>query len=427
MNTLGWAPALPDHWDVVPLNFVATMGTGHTPDRSKPEYWENCTIPWITLTDASRHGQSLTPLVETHQLISDVGMKNSAAVLHPAGTVVLSRTASVGHSAIMGRPMATTQDFATWTCGPRLDPRYLLLVLRAMRPEWERLAFGSTHRTIYMPDLESLRIPLPSIDKQRRIGDFLAREIDHLDRLVKLRGLQLAVFDARHRTELTSVASNLQDRYGTVKVRHVLQRIEQGWSPQCEDRTISDGEWGVVKAGCVNGGHFDVKQHKTLPVGVQPDLRYRLHPGDLLMSRASGSLDLIGSVAVLPNGLPSTLLLCDKIYRLKMDRTRMKHEFVASMLSTLPVREQIRLGCSGADGMANNLPTASVANLPLPNVPLVEQGPVVDDLADRWKTAKQTRRLLFDQLARLAERRQALITAAVTGQIDVTTARGVDL
>lgn len=57
MTTLGWAPRIPDHWDVVPLNFVATMGTGHTPDRSKPQYWEDCTIPWITLTDASRHGQ----------------------------------------------------------------------------------------------------------------------------------------------------------------------------------------------------------------------------------------------------------------------------------------------------------------------------------------------------------------------------------
>jgi type I restriction enzyme S subunit len=75
MTTLGWAPSLPEHWKIVPLNFVAKMGTGHTPDRSKPEYWENCTIPWITLTDASQNAESLALLMGTHQQISEVGMR----------------------------------------------------------------------------------------------------------------------------------------------------------------------------------------------------------------------------------------------------------------------------------------------------------------------------------------------------------------
>ena len=59
--------------------------------------------------------------------------------------------------------MATTQDFVTWSPGPQLDSRYLLAVLRAMKPEWEKLAFGSTHRTIYFPDLEALRIRYSNI------------------------------------------------------------------------------------------------------------------------------------------------------------------------------------------------------------------------------------------------------------------------
>lgn len=140
------------------------------------------------------------------------------------------------------------------------------------------------------------------------------------------------------------------------------------------------------------------------------------------MSRASGSVDLIGSIGVLPEGLPSNLLLCDKIYRLCMDRTRMSPDFVALMLRTHRVREEIKLGISGADGMANNLPTATVTNLPLPDVPLSMQGRVVDELQAQHGVTQAAQQLLKSQLAVLAERRQALITAAVTGQFDVTTA-----
>ncbi|GAB3802878.1 hypothetical protein [Micromonospora zhanjiangensis] len=53
--------------------------------------------------------------------------------------------------------MATSQDFATWTCGEKLDRRYLLHALRAMAPDLRRVAAGSTHKTIYMPDIEAHR------------------------------------------------------------------------------------------------------------------------------------------------------------------------------------------------------------------------------------------------------------------------------
>jgi type I restriction enzyme, S subunit len=79
----------------------------------------------------------------------------------------LSRTASAGFSIVMGQDMATSQDFVTWTCGPRLSPHFLLWVLRASRQDLlGRLAMGSTHKTIYFPDLEMIRIPLPPMEEQ---------------------------------------------------------------------------------------------------------------------------------------------------------------------------------------------------------------------------------------------------------------------
>ncbi|MFG2007865.1 restriction endonuclease subunit S [Micromonospora sp. NPDC048868] len=201
-------------WPTVPIRFLARLGTGHTPSRSVPGYWENCSIPWITLADVWQLRDGSTNVItDTKEKISEVGLANSAAVKHPAGTVILSRTASVGFSAIMGEDMATSQDFATWTCGPDLDPRYLLHALRAMANDLKRVAAGSTHKTIYMPDIEQLRIPLPPVDEQRRIADFLDAETIRIDRLRAVIDRQIGLLTERRQALITAAVTGNIDTY----------------------------------------------------------------------------------------------------------------------------------------------------------------------------------------------------------------------
>ncbi len=185
-SALAWAPAIASGFAVAPYQYVARIGTGHTPARSDPSLWMDCDIPWITTGDVGRlRPGRIETLTETAMSISRIGLANSAAVLHPAGTVVLSRTASVGFSAVMGTDMATSQDFFAWTCGPKLRPAYLLYVLRAMksRGHFERLMYGSTHKTIYFPDLMELRGPLPPVEQQDRIIGHCREVIDHAMRI----------------------------------------------------------------------------------------------------------------------------------------------------------------------------------------------------------------------------------------------------
>ncbi len=179
-----WADSIPKDWGEVKLTTVAGLGSGHTPARSRPELWEDCTIPWVTTGEVWQiRSDEKEVLTETREMISAAGVAASSAVVRPAGTVVLCRTAaSAGYSAIMGTEMATSQDFATWTCGPRLDPQFLLYCLRAMRRDLlERLAMGSTHRTIYMPEIKALIIPLPSVQRQLEIVGELGHELASLD------------------------------------------------------------------------------------------------------------------------------------------------------------------------------------------------------------------------------------------------------
>jgi type I restriction enzyme S subunit len=184
-SRLAWVDTIPDHWSSVRVCQVARIGTGHTPSRSKPEYWIDADIPWLTTSDVYRFRfDQIDSIEDTEVHISRLGLENSSAVIHPAGTVGLSRTsASAGFAIYMVVPMATSQDFATWTPGPLLDGMFLLWCLRSMHHDlMGRLAMGSTHKTIYFPELMSVRIPLPPLPEQKAIVESIKHSVDSLRR-----------------------------------------------------------------------------------------------------------------------------------------------------------------------------------------------------------------------------------------------------
>lgn len=180
-----WLGEIPTHWEVNRTKFAARLRSGHTPSRQHPEYWQDCTIPWFGLADVwqIRDGQN-EYVYETAEKISELGLANSAARLLPKGTVILSRTASVGFSAVLGVDMATTQDFVNWICGPTLRAEYLLYVFRSMGHEFRRLTMGSTHQTIYMPDVGGFSTPIPPVPEQDRIVAVIRKETARIDALV---------------------------------------------------------------------------------------------------------------------------------------------------------------------------------------------------------------------------------------------------
>lgn len=156
-----------DGKDFVQLGKVAVLATGHTPDREVPQYWGG-DVPWISLTDIRCLDGTIA--METGQNITEAGLDNSSSVRLPSRTVCLSRTASIGFVTVMGREMATSQDFVNWTCGERLDPIYLMWALRVSRPYLLSKASGSTHKTIYYRHAEQFEVNLPPIADQKKFA-----------------------------------------------------------------------------------------------------------------------------------------------------------------------------------------------------------------------------------------------------------------
>ncbi len=174
------------NWAYVPIRRVARVGTGHTPSRSQPDYWSGPrTIPWLTTGDvATLRSGKRTVLYQTAEMITETGLANSSAVVHPAGTVAMSRTASVGFTCIMGTDMATSQDWVTWTCGSLLNERFLLWAVRGEMQTILSRRKGSTHQTIYMDEVSELAIPMPPAAEQIQIADVLDAEVKRVSDLI---------------------------------------------------------------------------------------------------------------------------------------------------------------------------------------------------------------------------------------------------
>ncbi|WP_078841117.1 restriction endonuclease subunit S [Streptomyces acidiscabies] len=225
-SKLAWIDSLPEAWQEVHVGLLARMGSGHTPSRSRPDWWVDCKIPWITTGEVKQIRDDRVEVVsETREKISELGLANSAAELHQEGTVFLCRTASAGYSGVMGTRMATSQDFVTWSCGPKLNPYYLLWCLRAMRSDLlGRLAMGSTHKTIYVPDLQMLRIPLPPLMEQGEIVDSVRRQNRRVDVLMDKVRRQIELLKERRQSLITAAVTGQFD-VSTASGRNVTDGV----------------------------------------------------------------------------------------------------------------------------------------------------------------------------------------------------------
>lgn len=158
---------IPIGWSDELLDNVAKRGSGHTPNKLKPEYW-NGGVGWVSLSDTNKLDRLY--ITETAKKISELGIKNSSAVIHQPGTVVLSRDAGIGKSGIITKEMAVSQHFIAWLCSDRLDNHFLYYLLQYWKPKFESIAMGSTIKTIGLPFFKQLRIPVPPRDEQEQIA-----------------------------------------------------------------------------------------------------------------------------------------------------------------------------------------------------------------------------------------------------------------
>jgi type I restriction enzyme, S subunit len=197
------------------------------------------------------------------------------------------------------------------------------------------------------------------------------------------------------------------------RLRFLTERIEQGWSPQCDNLPADDDAWGVMKVGCVNGHGFDATENKALPPALPPLPEYELQPGDVLVSRAN-TRELVGSAALVPRGVRPRLLLCDKLFRLR-PMPGIEPAFLVYLLRTPAARFHYERDATGASGSMQNIGQDTLKDLVVPLPPEEEQRRIANFLD--WKTGQIDALIAKKQALQRAieQQRVAMITDCVTG------------
>ena len=211
-----WIGLIPEHWSVARVFRIAKLESGHTPSKQVPEYWENCTIPWVSLND-SKQLAATDYITETAYQISELGMANSSAHLLEAGAVVFTRDATIGLAAITTRKMAVSQHLIAWCPGERIDGLFLLRVFNAMKDFLDSFTFGATIKTIGMADVKKLFTTLPPIEEQRAIAIHIDYELSKIDALVVEVEKSILLMRERRSALIASAVTGKIDVRGLVK------------------------------------------------------------------------------------------------------------------------------------------------------------------------------------------------------------------
>jgi type I restriction enzyme S subunit len=292
---------------------------------------------------------------------------------------------------------------------------------------WARSAFGSgvfasiaSGANIYHLSAERVRalpISLPPLEEQRRIADFLDAEIARINYLMSTRHRHVELTEERWESylhhELTKVGNE------SIELRRLGVSVTTGpfGTVFSADQYIHDGIPMINPSHIKNGEVIPDSHHSVSLATAQQLARHRLISGDLIVGRKGD----LGRAALIRENQTGWICGSDCI-ALHSSSDHVRPEYLSYALRSGYIRSQLM-----ARSLAATMPSlneGTLLSLRMPRVPLAEQGQLVERLhsARGWTTrivAKMGR-----QIDLLTERRQALITAAVTGQIDVSTTNG---
>ncbi|MBD2270941.1 restriction endonuclease subunit S [Anabaena sp. FACHB-1391] len=424
---------IPQDWQFIPIKYGFNLiGSGTTPPTGQEEYFGG-SIPWVTTSELRENC-----ITSTTQTVSELAVAEfSALKIFPKNTVLIAMYgATIGRVAILGVPACVNQAICALAEPICFEPQYVSYALQASRDYLLSLASGGGQPNLNAEKIKSHYIPCPSLSEQQAIANYLDHETVKIDKLISAKERLLDLLTEKRQSLITNVITcglnpdvpmrdsgiewigNIPQHWEVEHLKYHIAKIEQGWSPQCDNFPADEDEWGVLKVGAVNAWEFNPDENKRLPTDLKPLTEYEIKPGDILISRAN-TTELVGSAALVDQ-VRSKLILCDKLYRLKMYGNRLYPEYLVFYLRSIAGRFEFERDATGASNSMQNISQEIVTNLWIPIPPIDEQNQIVDHikanvlkLDNLTVAAKRTIELL-------QERRTALITAAVTGQIKVT-------
>jgi type I restriction enzyme S subunit len=314
-----------------------------------------------------------------------------------------------------------------------LDHQFCKYTLRANRFLWEveSRSTGVSYPAINASDLGDIKVSLPEISAQRLIANYLDRETARIDGLIAEKERMLALLEEKRAALISRVVTRGLDPNAPLKHtdREWLGEIPAHWDTCQLKRTWASSDYGlsesirdegdiaVLRMSCIVDGRVDVSKSGMI---TEVDGHLLLRRNDLLFNRTN-SLDQIAKVGLVDFDPDEPLTFASYLVRIRTNH-RATPQYLVALLNSSLFLEFARKNAIPAIGQANLSPTRyGEIHIPLP--PKAEQEEIVAFLERDSKTSTPVREHIRNSISLLKERRAALITAAVTGQIPLEAMR----
>ena len=407
------------------LKHVCCLVAGGTPSVDDPANWSEGDdgVPWAVIGDMS--GTDFVGSTTRH--VSSLGIAAKNLPLSTLQTVLFAMYASVG--AVARPKIQLSWNQAILGLEPftdAADSRFLSYWLRALKPRLSEFLRSNTQDNLNAESVGNLPFPAHVPGHQRAIADFLDAETARIDALIAKKRRMIDLLNDRHAGLFQSTASTfgLQEPTG---LKGWLTNLPQGWRQFQLGRTLvqlTNGYVGptrdllrddgvpYVQSLHIKAGRIDFSRR---PYFVGPEWhrerpRIHLRQGDVLIVQTGD----VGQVAVVPAEFGEASCHALQIARVRPDL--LTGQYLAAYLQS-PFGYQSLL--SRATGALHPHLEAGIRDLPVPVPPLGTQNAIVTLVSGAARKIESVVAAITRQLDLLAEHRQALITAAVTGQIEI--------
>lgn len=412
-SSLEWLETIPSTWDERDIG---------------REVWVRARLGWKGLT-ADEYVDEGVPMLATPDIkggrinyseankITNERFVESPEIMLRDGDVLLTKDGSTIGTVNVVRdlpgPATVNGSIAVLTPSSDLDGRFLYWFIASSyaQSKFDRLRGGMGVPHLFQRDINRIRFPFPPTDEQCAIADYLDRETARIDTLIEEQQRLIEMLRERRQAQIDTAIFEASAK--TVHLRRLIEFLtsgSRGWGDYYADA----GE-RFLRIGNLPRTDLAIRgevQYVDLPPGVTEGERTRLAAGDILFSITA----YLGSVAVVEGDwvggyVSQHVALC------RVDTSRVLPRFLGWAMLSTSGQNQLRQGAEG--GTKQQLALDDIRDLQAPLPSLAEQRHIAAYLDEQ--TAKIDTLIAetetFIELSR--ERRSALITAAVTGQIDV--------
>ncbi|RSE32715.1 restriction endonuclease subunit S [Acinetobacter junii] len=177
-----WLGEIPCHWDLKPIKYLFEIINGSTPKSGEEAFWDG-EITWITPSDLSKLRSQV--IGESIRTITKKGLNSCGTSLVPSDTIILSCRAPIGSLAVTSKEACTNQGCKSLVKKYDLSTKFFYYYLSISTKQLNNLGRGTTFLELSSDELGSYALGIPNAEEQTQIANFLDHETTKIDHLIE--------------------------------------------------------------------------------------------------------------------------------------------------------------------------------------------------------------------------------------------------